>query len=38
MTLLSEIIVVNLSPFTKPTILKWPVCLERKGYQGKNMI
>ena len=38
MTLLSEIIVVNLSPFTKPKILqcKWPVCEERKGYQGKE--
>ena len=22
--------------FTKPTILQWPVCEERKGYQGKE--
>ena len=36
MTLLLRIIVVNLSPFTKPTILQWPVCEEIKGYQGKE--
>ena len=37
MSLLSEIIVVNLLPFTKPKILQWPVCGERKGYnQGKE--
>ena len=36
MTLLSEIIVVNFSPFTKPAILQWSICEERKGYQGKE--
>ena len=36
MTFLSEIIVLNLSPFTKPTILQWPACEERKVYQGKE--
>ena len=36
MTLLSEIIVVNFSPLTKPKTLQWHVCEERKGYQGKE--
>ena len=26
----------NLSPFTKPTILQWPVSCEKKLYQGKE--
>ena len=36
MTMLSEIIVVNLLPFTELKILQWPVCEERKGYKGKK--
>ena len=36
MILLSEIKVVNFSPLTKPKILQWHVCEERKGYQGKE--
>ena len=36
MTLLSEIIVVNRSPFTIPKILQWPVFEKRKRYQGKE--
>ena len=40
MTLLSEIIVVNISPYTKPTILQWHVLYAKKGkdIKERNMI